>query len=248
MPKIERPLPPYMQVIAHIRDQIDSGELRAGDLIPSDRNIAQEWGISRATAQKVITALKAQDLVEAVQGSGTRVRAAADHLHRSGRDRAASVRRTGRIYTAGEYARIVSAELAPAPADVAEVLSVQEGAAVIRRIRITYNAENQPISASTSWYDGNLAAAAPKLLKTERIKEGSWAYLEEQTGMTAVYGQDRISARMATEQDAQLLGIELPAAIKEARTILRDANSVAVEYGVSINGNGRESIYDYDVS
>ncbi|WP_399554101.1 GntR family transcriptional regulator [Streptomyces anulatus] len=248
MPKIERPLPPYMQVIAHIRDQIDSGELRPGDLIPSDRTMAEEWGISRATAQKVVTALKAHGLVEAVQGSGTRVRASADLLHRSGRDRANSVRRTGRIYTAGEYARIVTAELAPAPPEVAEVLGISDGAPAIRRVRVTYNSDDQVISASTSWYDGALAAAAPRLLETERIKEGSWAYLEEQTGLTATYGQDRLSARLATQEEADLLGLTLPAAVKIARTILRDANSVAVEYGVSVNGNGRESIYDYDVS
>jgi DNA-binding GntR family transcriptional regulator len=248
VPKIERSLPPYMQVITHIRDRIDSGELRPGDLIPSDRNIAQEWGISRATAQKVITALKAQGLVEAVQGSGTRVRAVEEHLHRSGRDRAHSVRRTGRIYTPGEYARITAADVVSAPADVAEVLGIEAGAPAIRRVRITFNADDRPISASTSWYDGALADIAPRLLVAERIVEGSWAYLEEQTGRTAVYGQDRITARLATQEEAEILDIELPAAIKVGRTILRDEDSVAVEYGISINGNGRESIYEYDVS
>ena len=248
MPKVERSLPPYMQVIAHIRDQIHSGELRAGDLIPSDRSIAKEWGISRATAQKVIAALKAEGLAETVQGSGTRVQSVEHHLHRSGRDRALSVRRTGRIYSPGEYARITTAELAPAPADVAGVLGIEEGAPTIRRVRVTYGADDSPTSASISWYDGRLAAAAPRLLKTERIKEGSWAYLEERTGMSAVYGQDRITARMASAEEAEILGLEMPAAVKVARTILRDSNSVAVEYGVSVNGNGRESIYEYDVS
>ncbi|MFE0493064.1 GntR family transcriptional regulator, partial [Streptomyces griseoaurantiacus] len=68
MPAIERPLPPYMQVIAHIRAQIENAELRPGDMVPSDRQIAEEYGISRATAQKVLTSLKAEGLVETVQG------------------------------------------------------------------------------------------------------------------------------------------------------------------------------------
>lgn len=101
MPVIERPLPPYMQVIAHIRAQIESGELRPGDMISSDRELAKEWGISRVTAQKVLTALKAEGLAESVQGVGTRVREATTKVHHTGRDRAAAVRRSGRIYTPG---------------------------------------------------------------------------------------------------------------------------------------------------
>ncbi|MFE1336043.1 GntR family transcriptional regulator, partial [Streptomyces microflavus] len=38
-----------MQVIAHIRAQIENAELRPGDMVPSDRQIAEEYGISRAT-------------------------------------------------------------------------------------------------------------------------------------------------------------------------------------------------------
>lgn len=248
MPKIERAIPPYMQVIAHIRGQIEAGELNPGDLIPSDRQLAVEYGISRATAQKVISALKAEGLVETETGVGTRVSYPAARLHRSGRDRALSVRQTGRIYSAGEYARIVIAELTEAPSDVAPLLGVEAGAPAIRRVRVTYNSADKPLSTSTSWFDGTLAESAPKLLQAERIIEGTWAYLEERAGLSAVHGQDRIDTRLATEEDAQLLGIELPAAVKVSRTILRGEDNRAVEVGVSISASGRESVYDYDVS
>ncbi|WP_103504381.1 GntR family transcriptional regulator [Streptomyces sp. SM14] len=245
MPQIQRSLPPYMQVTAAIREQIETGQLKPGDLLPTDRKIAEDWKISRATAQKALTVLKVEGVIEAVQGSGTRV--AADDRHRSGRDRAAAVRKAGRIYTPGEYAKITKAELTPAPADVAEVLDIDQGAPAIRRVRITYTAENVARSASTSWYDGALAAIAPLLLKAERIKEGSWRYLEEKTDRAATHGQDRISERNATPEEAEILGLEEGAALKVTRTILRDADGLAIEYGVSISGGGRESVYDYDL-
>lgn len=248
MPKIQRALPPYQQVIAHTREQIEAGALAPGTLIPSDRQMAAEWGISRATAQKVIAALRAEGLVETEQGVGTRVRELPTPRHASGHDRAASVRRSGRIYRQGEYARIVSAAVAPAPADVAEVLGIEAGADAIKRVRVTYGPDDVPGSASTSWFRGEWAEQAPQLLVTERIIEGTWAYLEGQTGVSVASGQDRISVRLASEDDAELLGLELPAAVKVSRTILRDADSTAVEYGVSISGAGRESVYDYDVS
>lgn len=248
MPKIERTLPPYMQVVVHIRGQIEEGELAPGDVIASDRQLATEWGISRATAQKVLAALRAEGLVETVASVGTRVLGAPGEIHQSGRDRASAVRRTGKIYSRGEYARITSSDLTPAPEDVAKVLGISPGDAAIKRVRVTYGRTDVALSMSTSWYEGSLAEAAPKLLVAERIPEGSWSYLEAQTGMSACHGQDRIGARLATEEEAELLSLEMPAAVKVARTILRSEDGTAVEYGVSVSAPDRESVYDYDVS
>jgi GntR family transcriptional regulator len=199
----------------------------------------------RATAQKVITVLKTEGWVETVQGSGTRV-ARATPLHHNGYDRALAVRRTGKIYSEGEYARITSASLEPAPADVAEALGIAEGAPAIRRVRVTYSAQDVPLSMSTSWLDGSLSSAAPALLSTERIREGSWHYLETRTGRSVVSGQDRISVRLATDEEAEVLRLEQPSPVKVTRTYLRDEDGVTIEYGVSLT-EGRESIYDYTV-
>jgi GntR family transcriptional regulator len=236
-----------MQVVAALRAAVESGQYRPGDLLPSDRELAAEWGVSRATAQKSLAALRSEGIAEAQVGVGTRVAALPTPRHASGQDRALAVRATGRIYSEGEYARILRAETTAAPADVAEVLGVPVGANVVKRVRVTYSADDSPRSASTSWFRGEWAEQAPKLLETERILEGTWAYLETQTGASVASGQDRISVRLATEEDAELLGISLPAAVKVARTILRDADNTAVEYGVSISGEGRESVYDYAV-
>ncbi|MFE3776127.1 GntR family transcriptional regulator [Streptomyces sp. NPDC059122] len=245
MPKIERAIPPYMQVVTHLRGQITGGELSPGDPIPSDRALSEEWGVSRATIQKALTVLKTEGLIEGVQGSGTCVRRSTP-LHHNGFDRAAAVRRTGRIYGEGEYAKITSAGLEPAPADVAEALGIPEGAPAIRRVRVTYSAADVALSMSTSWLDGAVASSAPALLGTDRIREGTWRYLEDRTGHAVTTGQDRVSTRLATEEEAELLSLDLPAAVKITRTILRDGDGVTVEYGVSIT-EGRESIYDYAV-
>src|SRR2546422_5791500 len=107
MPAVDRTPPPYMQVVAALRAQIDSGSLSPGDLLPSDRELAAEWKISRATAQKALAALRAEGIVEAQVGVGTRVLPQSTRRHFGGHDRAATARRTGRIYNKGEYARII---------------------------------------------------------------------------------------------------------------------------------------------
>jgi DNA-binding transcriptional regulator YhcF (GntR family) len=61
----------YEQIVADIRRRIEAGELRAGDRVPSARQITREWGVAIATATKALAALRQQDLVRAVPGVGT---------------------------------------------------------------------------------------------------------------------------------------------------------------------------------
>ncbi|MFB7906494.1 GntR family transcriptional regulator [Kitasatospora sp. NPDC056076] len=248
MPEVERSTPPYQQLVAHLRGQIDSGELAPGETLPSATDLATEWQVSRQTAQRSITALAAEGLIDTSPGQPARVRGNLKPLHRSGMDRAHAVRKTGKIYgSTGEYARIVSAVLVPAPLDVAEVLGVAEGAQCIRRLRVTYSKDHKALSSSISWYDGALAEIAPLLLVAERIVEGSWRYLEMCTGQTATMGRDAVDVRLATEADALALDLTLPAAVKESATILRTSDQVAIEYGISISAPGRVSVYDYEL-
>ncbi|SEG77822.1 regulatory protein, tetR family [Nonomuraea solani] len=73
------PDPPYRRITAEFRTRILTGDLRAGDRMPSIRQIAQRWGVAVATATKVVAALRDEGLVEAKVGSGTVVSAQAGH-------------------------------------------------------------------------------------------------------------------------------------------------------------------------
>jgi AcrR family transcriptional regulator len=70
--------PPYLRIVAELRRRIEDGELRAGDRVPSTRQIVGEWGVAMATATKVLTALRQEGLVRAVAGVGTIVAGVAD--------------------------------------------------------------------------------------------------------------------------------------------------------------------------
>ncbi|MGH3340870.1 MAG: GntR family transcriptional regulator, partial [Propionibacteriaceae bacterium] len=59
------------QIAAQIRDKIKSGELAAGDRVPSTREIMRRWGVAMATASKVLSILKEEGLVRTRPGAGT---------------------------------------------------------------------------------------------------------------------------------------------------------------------------------
>lgn len=70
-PQLRREQPPYIQIAADIKGRIQSGELAHGARVPSEREIVEQWGVSRATAAKVLGTLRADGLVEARPGMGT---------------------------------------------------------------------------------------------------------------------------------------------------------------------------------
>jgi len=59
------------QVVSHIRQLIERGELRPGDRLPAERDLAAQIGVSRPTVRVGLHALAAMGVVKSRHGSGT---------------------------------------------------------------------------------------------------------------------------------------------------------------------------------
>jgi DNA-binding GntR family transcriptional regulator len=65
------PVPPYRQLAAIIRGQIESGDLAPGQQLPSVIKLAEQYDVAVPTVRKAITLLKSEGLVTGVAGYGT---------------------------------------------------------------------------------------------------------------------------------------------------------------------------------
>jgi DNA-binding GntR family transcriptional regulator len=63
--------PLWRQLADLLRAQIESGELAAGRMLPSETTLVQRFGLARGTVRKAIESLAAEGLVRRVQGRGT---------------------------------------------------------------------------------------------------------------------------------------------------------------------------------
>ncbi|WP_017541992.1 GntR family transcriptional regulator [Nocardiopsis halophila] len=246
-PQVQRHEPPYKQVVRHIRAQIMSGELKHGDRIPSARQLTKDWEISLATAVKVHNTLRAEGLVRGVSGVGTMV--STQDMVLGARDRLAASRK-GKIYPKNEFARIISAELIAAPEHVADGLGVTAGAPVLRRIRVTYREGSEdavPVSASTSWFDGAVVQRAPRLLETERIPEGTPAYIEACTSRVMTSADERVTVSTATEEEAQTLQLDPDSPILRGQNRILDQDDAVIEFGEFVSGPNRWRSYFYEI-
>ncbi|RED51783.1 GntR family transcriptional regulator [Cohnella lupini] len=63
--------PLYEQIYNHVLEKIKSGELQSGTRVPSEKELADQFGVSRITSKKALEMLSANRLIERVQGKGS---------------------------------------------------------------------------------------------------------------------------------------------------------------------------------
>ncbi len=61
----------YEQIVSQIERRILNGELKIGDQLPAERDLAQQFGVSRTAVREAIKALREKGLVQAQPGRGT---------------------------------------------------------------------------------------------------------------------------------------------------------------------------------
>lgn len=66
---------PRQWLAGHLEQQIMSGALQGGAKLPSERQLAEEFGLSRSVVREALRALVERNLIEVVPGRGTYVRA-----------------------------------------------------------------------------------------------------------------------------------------------------------------------------
>ncbi|MGW0703920.1 GntR family transcriptional regulator [Streptomyces sp. NPDC002867] len=242
---------PYARIAAHYTELITSGQLQPGSLLPSIKNLSEEWGVSTATAEKALRKLRNEGLVRGIHGIGTEVLDRPAPMS-SGSQRQDRGRRTGSSWGSGERSDSHQAAVVPAPADVAQALGIEPRSDVIRRRRV-YRDRHGIVAHSTSWIPARYGKLIPQLAESERLTGGtSLQLIAEATGLPISHRIDTASARLLTAEDAELLELDPenppaePVVVMTAKFI--DSEGNVVEYGVDLGGPGRTWRTESEVS
>jgi GntR family transcriptional regulator, transcriptional repressor for pyruvate dehydrogenase complex len=71
MYKVVQTLRLYEQIVQQIEDSILKGDLKGGEQLPAERDLAQQFGVSRTAVREAMKTLREKGLVEAYAGRGT---------------------------------------------------------------------------------------------------------------------------------------------------------------------------------
>jgi GntR family transcriptional regulator, regulator for abcA and norABC len=67
----QREHPLFRQIAAYLEADIVQGELQSGDLLPAERSLAKQLGVNRSTVRAAYDELRADGLIQSVQGRGS---------------------------------------------------------------------------------------------------------------------------------------------------------------------------------
>jgi GntR family transcriptional regulator len=216
-PDSSSPQPASRRIAQALRSAIERGELSAGDRLPSERVLAEEYGAARNTAREAIRLLAEQGLVTAQHGRGVFVRAP-QRLFRFGSDRySLKNRETGltpfrlEAERQGKTARIDVLSIARVvpPPDIADRLKVPSDEESVLHRENHYFADDEPVQIVSTYLRWD-EAQGTLLMQPKAGPHGIYGRLEE-LGHTMTRVRDEISARMPTPEEAGLL--ELPSGV-----------------------------------
>lgn len=77
----------YEQIVQQIEDSIRNGGLKEGDQLPAERELAQQFGVSRTAVREAVKTLREKGLVEAYPGRGTFITTGTSHSFKLTLDR-----------------------------------------------------------------------------------------------------------------------------------------------------------------
>ena len=215
--------PKYAQVIAELQRRIESGEYPPGSLMPSEHQLAGEFGIARPTVVRALRVLRQEGWIETQQGKGSFVR---------GRPALAGVTadRHGQAELERDEAReggeLVSTGLAVPPRRVAALLGWPEGRELVCRRRLT-RLDGEPSELVTWWLPPELADGTG-LDEANPVRGSVRALLARQKGVRVDHVVEQVTARHPAPHEVKLLGITRSAPVLALYVVARDASGAAL--------------------
>jgi len=194
--------PLYQQIKALITQSLQSGEWKPGELIPSEVELAGRFKVSQGTVRKAIDELAAENLVMRRQGKGTFV---STHHEARAHFRFLRLMPDEGVPHQPDN-KIIEVKRMRAPAEVARLLDLKSGDAVVY-IKRVMSFDGAPTILEEMWLPGLLF----KGLTAERLVEYKgpmYGLFESEFGTRMIRASEKIRAVAADAGAAQFLHVD----------------------------------------
>jgi len=198
-------IPIYVQIEDLLRDRIVQGTYPVNSLIPSERDLSAQFGVSRMTVRQALMNLVKEGYLYREKGRGTFV---AEEKMEQPLNGLTSFTEDMKARGFVPGTKLIGFSKVQPDVHIAAKLGLAEEALVYKIIRVRY-ADNTPMAIERSFLPVGLL---PDL--TEEALQGSlYAYIEQQAHLVIGQATQRMEAALAKLDDAEYLQISLPAAV-----------------------------------
>ena len=227
------PIPLYYQLYTLLLNRIKEGELRPGDMLPTEVSLVEEYRVSRATVRQAILDLARNGYVVREKSKGTFVREFSNNVGYKDRVKGFTAI-SSQGGTIPLTSKVLEKSVVVPPKPVREALRLGEGerAFYLRRVRYIRDEANTFVE---DWLPYHLCEG----IEREHFTNASlYQILEEKYGIIPHHAVRTFECSCAdTEEQIRELEIKKSASLLRCESRVYDADDEPVEYYVAlING------------
>ncbi len=219
----EAPDPLYIQLKDSLVADIHAGRYRAHQRLPSERELSDQFQVSRMTVRQALLDLARDGVIYTRVGKGTFI--AEPKIDQQLR---ALTGFTQDVQARGGHAvsRVLEARVLAATPELAAALRLAPAAEVIKLARLRL-ADDRPLAIETAILP---FALCPTLLTHDFAVESLYNVLERVYRLTLVGAEQTIEAALAEPRELDLLELAAPAAVLRIQRLTFTGEGVPVEY------------------
>lgn len=225
--------PAYKRIQAAIRRRIDAGQLKPGNPVPSERELARIHRVSLMTARHALTELARDGIVERRHGAGTFVAPPKVHFNKllGYTEQMASLGLTA-------HSRVVTSSIVNREHEIAARLGLAPTSRLGRLERVRL-AGTEPVALEVCYWS---ADDYPALLDAPLDRVSLFSVLEHECGVALAYADEEIDATDADPRMAELLVIPRGTALLRMRQLIFSTTGRATVYVTGFYRSGRHTL------
>jgi GntR family transcriptional regulator len=231
--KAHSPIPAYQRIQSAIRKRIDAGQLRPGDPVTSERDLAKLHEVSLMTARHALATLEREGIVERRRGVGTFVSAPRIHFNKL---MSYTEQMAARSLTAAS--KILFAKIIDNEPDAASHLSLSPTEPLIKLERLRHASE-EPFALETCYL---CASEFPGLLGASVHSESLFAILERNYNVKLGFADEEIDAIAADLRLSELLNVPRREPLLRIRQLICSTKDKPLMYVLGIYRSDRHNL------
>ena len=221
-------VPLYIQLKELLQAAIQDGTFAPGSRLPSERELAQRYTVSRMTARQALQLLAQEGLTYSRVGKGTYAREP-----KIPQELQALTSFTEEMAHLGMQAssRVLRAEIQRSPLDIAQRLGLRPGADVVVLVRVRC-ANDEPMALEHAYLDYSIC---PGILEHNDFSHASlYQVLRQEYGLSAIRAEQMIDTRMPDSREVELLHINTHTPVLNIERMTFDSDGRSIELVQSV--------------
>jgi GntR family transcriptional regulator len=226
-------MPAYQRIQGKIRRTIETGGLRPGDAVPSERELARIHDVSLMTARHALASLEHEGAVERRRGVGTFVAAPKIHFNKL-----MSYTEQMGSRSLNACSRVLLAKIIDDEQDVNARLALTPKSKVVKIERLRH-AGDEPFALETCYLS---AAQFSGLISAPLQRESLFATLERNYNIELGYADEEVDATAADQRTAELLSVPKREPLLRIRQVIYSTKGVVILYVIGMYRSDRHNL------